>query len=184
MKILKELESEIAKARANFPGPEKRYAALVEEFSEVAHAVCEDLPFDRVRSECIQLACTAIRFAEEGDPAFGYFGERDECEKCGSGLGKPHLKDCPLEGEGIPLPGPAAAAHLIPGTAASALGDHLGLVAHWPAILRAKGTGQYRLSDELFQNAPLAEKFCRTLASSNFVCLAPNSYAVFLPRPE
>lgn len=58
------------KARAQFPGNRNRLDALVEEVGEVATALMENEGVERVRSECIDVACTAMRLALEGDAAY------------------------------------------------------------------------------------------------------------------
>lgn len=96
-RIIKLVEAEIERARENHPGNLDRYNAMIEEFAEVATAVCNHEPFDRVREELIQLACTAIRFAQEGDQSL-YPNPPDEypieCEKCGALLGSDHREPC------------------------------------------------------------------------------------------
>lgn len=58
---------EIQRARAKFPAPKHRVLALFEEAGEVAEALIEGRPAQAVIEEAIQVACTAIRIAEEGD---------------------------------------------------------------------------------------------------------------------
>lgn len=67
--FLREVEEEVARARAKFPGNAHQYAALAEEVGEVARALLEGS--DNLREECVQVAAMAMRLAEEGDGDFG-----------------------------------------------------------------------------------------------------------------
>ena len=70
------IEAELERARERFPGNEDRLAALVEEVGEVANALLEHRAGNKkdvdVFMEAIQVACMAIRIAEEGDKSFPY----------------------------------------------------------------------------------------------------------------
>lgn len=68
--ILDDLVEEIARARIKFPTRDMRFAAVAEEFSEVCRAICDGESRERLRAECVQLACTALRLAMEGDSAY------------------------------------------------------------------------------------------------------------------
>jgi hypothetical protein len=57
----------LGKARNKFPGNQHRLAALVEEVVEVATALQENQGPERVYAECVDVACTALRLAVEGD---------------------------------------------------------------------------------------------------------------------
>lgn len=61
---------EMQRARKKFPSNKHLLAALGEEFGEVCNAALEGLTRDAFRTECIQVACVALRLAEEGDPDF------------------------------------------------------------------------------------------------------------------
>ena len=67
---LDRVAEEILRARRKFPSREKRLAALVEEVGELAAAMLQRQGFARVRAEAIQVACCAVRIAEEGDADF------------------------------------------------------------------------------------------------------------------
>jgi hypothetical protein len=70
------LAAELLRARSKFPSNERLFAALLEEVGELAHEMPRDR--QRQREEAIQVACVAIRIAEEGDADFG-----DELPRCG-----------------------------------------------------------------------------------------------------
>jgi hypothetical protein len=55
------------KARTKFPGNRNRLDALVEEVGEVATALMDNEGEERVHAECVDVACTAMRLALEGD---------------------------------------------------------------------------------------------------------------------
>ncbi len=74
MDFLAEVEAEIYRARAKFPGNEHMYVALAEEVGEVANALLEGS--EGLRAECVQVAAMAMRLAEEGDADFGNRKER------------------------------------------------------------------------------------------------------------
>jgi len=68
------LTAELARARAKFPGNRFLLAALCEELGELAEAVAHGNKAE-IRTEAVQVACVAIRIAEEdvrrmGDPTF------------------------------------------------------------------------------------------------------------------
>jgi hypothetical protein len=63
------LKTEVFKARSKFPSNEHLFAALLEEVGELAHEMTRDR--QRQREEALQVACVAIRIAEEGDADFG-----------------------------------------------------------------------------------------------------------------
>ena len=64
------VDAEVVRARTKFPGNKHMLAALTEEVGELAKALLQDLPRDRVVAEAVQVACCAIRIIEEGDAAF------------------------------------------------------------------------------------------------------------------
>ena len=66
---LEQVIAEIQSARSKFPSNENQFAALIEEVGEIGKALVEN-DEDGWRNECIQVACMAIRFATEGDPAY------------------------------------------------------------------------------------------------------------------
>lgn len=68
--IFTEIRDEVERARAKFPGRGHLTAALMEEVGEVAKALLEGEPVESLRAECVQVACVAIRIAEEGDEDF------------------------------------------------------------------------------------------------------------------
>lgn len=63
---------ELARARAKFPGPNKNFAAMVEEVGDVAKALLDfglgKITWREVQEEAIQVAVMAQRIATEGDP--------------------------------------------------------------------------------------------------------------------
>ena len=63
------LKTEVFKARSKFPSNEHLFAALLEEVGELAYEMTRDR--QRQREEALQVACVAIRIAEEGDADFG-----------------------------------------------------------------------------------------------------------------
>ncbi len=63
------LAAELLRARSKFPSNERLFAALLEEVGELAYEMPRDR--QRQREEAIQVACVAIRIAEEGDADFG-----------------------------------------------------------------------------------------------------------------
>lgn len=64
------VRAEVLRARAKFPGRAHMLAALTEEVGEVARALLQREGRERVRAEAIQVACVALRIAEEGDGDF------------------------------------------------------------------------------------------------------------------
>lgn len=64
-KIFAEVNAEIYRARSLHPSCS--LAAIMEEAGEVARAL-QDEDLGAIRRECVQLACTALRVALEGDP--------------------------------------------------------------------------------------------------------------------
>jgi len=69
------LKTEVFKARSKFRSNEHLFAALLEEVGELAYEMTRDR--QRQREEALQVACVAIRIAEEGDADFG-----DELPRC------------------------------------------------------------------------------------------------------
>jgi len=69
------LAAELLRARSKFPSNERLFAALLEEVGELAYEMTRDR--QRQREEALQVACVAIRIAEEGDADFG-----DELPRC------------------------------------------------------------------------------------------------------
>ena len=61
---------EVRRARVKHPGNAHLLAALVEEVGELAKALLEREPRERLRAEAMQCACVAIRIMEEGDADF------------------------------------------------------------------------------------------------------------------
>ena len=64
------LRAELDRARAKFPANDHLFAALGEELGELARELLEGGSRKRIREEAIQVACVAIRIAEEGDGDF------------------------------------------------------------------------------------------------------------------
>ena len=69
-KFITDLMICLTKARKAFPDNRHRLAALVEEVGEVATALQENQGQQRVYEECVDVACTALRLAVEGDAVF------------------------------------------------------------------------------------------------------------------
>lgn len=67
---LADVAHEVHRARTKFPGNRLLLAALMEEVGELARAYLQREGPDRVRKEAIQVACVALRIAEEGDATF------------------------------------------------------------------------------------------------------------------
>ena len=65
------LNAELIRARSKFPGNAKLLAALMEEVGELAQSMLQGKPLAEIRREAIQVACVAVRIAEEGDSDFG-----------------------------------------------------------------------------------------------------------------
>ena len=70
MATLAKLAAEIGRAREKFPRNRFLLAALAEEMGELAQAMLQKQPRDEIVREAIQVACVAIRIAEEGDASF------------------------------------------------------------------------------------------------------------------
>ena len=83
---IQDIEAEVRRARTKFPGNKHNLVALVEEVGELAQALIEhdfakgthpsrmQTLTEALYKEAIQVACMAIRVAEEGDPSFSYTG--------------------------------------------------------------------------------------------------------------
>lgn len=69
-----EVLNEINRARAKFPTNEHLMIALVEEVGELAQALLQQKPDREIYAEAIQVACVAMRIAEEGDSDTHYWG--------------------------------------------------------------------------------------------------------------
>ena len=83
-----DIAEEVRHARTKFPSNKHNLAALVEEVGELAQALIEhdflenpaehpnklQIYTEAIYKEAIQVACMAIRVAEEGDPSFFYSG--------------------------------------------------------------------------------------------------------------
>lgn len=67
---LANLQAEVQRARVKFPSSSRMLAAATEELGEVARALLQRQGAERVRAEALQLAVTALRLYEEGDPSF------------------------------------------------------------------------------------------------------------------
>lgn len=61
---------EVMRARTKWPGRRHLLAALMEEVGELARAMLDNEGRERVRAEAIQVACVAVRIAEEGEETF------------------------------------------------------------------------------------------------------------------
>lgn len=75
------LARELEFARGRFPDPRKLFAALVEEVGELARELLENGVSHHARFEALQVATTAIRIVEEGDPMYQQEREEDERER-------------------------------------------------------------------------------------------------------
>ena len=64
------LRAELDRARAKFPANGHLFAALGEEVGELARELLEGGTRERIRAEAIQVACVAVRIADEGDGDF------------------------------------------------------------------------------------------------------------------
>ena len=64
------LRAELERARAKFPKNDHLFAALGEEVGELARELLEGGTRERIRAEAIQVACVAVRIADEGDGDF------------------------------------------------------------------------------------------------------------------
>lgn len=69
-KTVGDVDEEVQRARTKFPGNRLLLAALMEEVGELARAYLQREGHERVRKEAIQVACVALRIAEEGDATF------------------------------------------------------------------------------------------------------------------
>ena len=67
--LLQEIEDELTRARAKFPGKNVTFAALVEEVGELATATFSE-PRTNVRAEAVQVAVMAMRMVLDGDHTF------------------------------------------------------------------------------------------------------------------
>lgn len=67
--LIGEIQDELARARAKFPGKNVTFAALVEEVGELAKATFEE-PRENVRKEAVQVAVMAMRMVLDGDHTF------------------------------------------------------------------------------------------------------------------
>jgi NTP pyrophosphatase (non-canonical NTP hydrolase) len=65
-----DLQAEIIRARTKFPGGRFLLAALMEEVGELAQALLQRKPPSEIIKESLQVACVAIRIAEEGESTF------------------------------------------------------------------------------------------------------------------
>ena len=68
--VIDALTAEVVHARTKFPGRRHLLAALMEEVGELAQAMLQAQPRDRIQREALQVACVALRLYEEGDEAF------------------------------------------------------------------------------------------------------------------
>lgn len=69
-KAHEELNDELRRARAKFPGTALLTVALVEEVGELARELLQNGNTEHARKEAIQVACVAMRIATEGDATF------------------------------------------------------------------------------------------------------------------
>lgn len=67
---LEALQREVRACRTKFPGNRFMLAALTEEVGELARALLQRAPREKVINEAIQVATIALRIAEEGDVIF------------------------------------------------------------------------------------------------------------------
>ncbi len=93
-KFFTDVEGEMERARAKFPGSDKMIVAIQEELGELAQACLKitedgDLPqsellgkYQRVYDEAVQVAATAARLAIEGDLSMGYPGMKCHYKGC------------------------------------------------------------------------------------------------------
>lgn len=68
-RLMAEIEKELTRARAKFPGKNVTFAALIEEVGELATAIFEE-PAENVGKEAIQVAVMAIRLILDGDQTY------------------------------------------------------------------------------------------------------------------
>ncbi len=85
------IDAELVRARTKFPDNAKLLAALMEEVGELAQAMLQDKPHKEIRKEAFQVACVAIRLAEEGDSDFGA-EPNDPLHHRGAEMSKPQQK--------------------------------------------------------------------------------------------
>ena len=77
------LRAELDRARAKFPKNDHLFAALGEEVGELARELLENGARERIRAEAIQVACVALRIADEGDGDFPKsMPEKEPAERC------------------------------------------------------------------------------------------------------
>lgn len=69
-KTIAALTAELKRARAKFPANAKLTVALMEEVGELAQALLQGKAKDEIVKEALQVACVAVRIAEEGDSDF------------------------------------------------------------------------------------------------------------------
>lgn len=69
---MREILRELDRARKKFPDNAKLLGALMEEVGEVARAMLQGASREEIYKECIQVACVAVRIAEEGDSDFDH----------------------------------------------------------------------------------------------------------------
>ncbi len=67
---LQQIEQALVKGRTKFPGRRFLLAALTEEVGEVARALLQKAPHEKLCEECAQVAGLCIRIMEEGDGTF------------------------------------------------------------------------------------------------------------------
>ena len=76
--ILKNVKSELERARRNYPSNEKLLAAFNEEAGELTKAFLdhhyEKTTDKKLVEEAIQVICVAVRLIEEGDSDFNFKG--------------------------------------------------------------------------------------------------------------
>lgn len=82
--FIEDLQVELAKARAKFPGPNPTIAALTEEVGELARAMLhiregKSADWWSVWDEAIQVAAMAMRAATEGDATIGALPTEENC---------------------------------------------------------------------------------------------------------
>jgi NTP pyrophosphatase (non-canonical NTP hydrolase) len=65
-----ELARELLRARGKFPTNRFLLAALMEEVGELAQALLQRQPRERIEREALQVAVVAMRIYEEGDATF------------------------------------------------------------------------------------------------------------------
>jgi hypothetical protein len=68
-RLVRDIQAELIRARAKFPGKNVTFAALVEEVGELAKATFEESA-DRVRKEAVQVAVMAMRMVLDGDHTY------------------------------------------------------------------------------------------------------------------